>query len=146
MTRSFESNQGLVQSLTLPVGLPISPSARMPSDAIHEFVMADVLRCLIAVSARNAGGTDQGQADGIVGRLVGAVFAIRKDGGSEFVTHVREIDPLVRRDFELFGPRGGSLDGADVPVVSRQFIGGGEGEGGFQIGFSRLPVDDVSEF
>src|SRR5215469_11634164 len=145
MTRGLERNQRLIQSLALPVGLFVSPTARMSGDAIHEFVMADVLSCLIGISARNAGGTDQGKADGIVIRLVGAILAISKDGRPELVAHVSEIDPLVGSDFELLGLCRGSLNSSDVPVVSRQFIRGSEREGRFQIRFFSVPVNDVSE-
>ena len=66
-------------------------------------------------------------------RFVRAVFTVGENGGAEIVPHVREIDPLVRSDFEFLRVSCGTLDGTDVPVIGSHLIGGGEWECCFQI-------------
>src|SRR3954454_9915084 len=105
--------------MCLPIGLRIPPSGGMAGNAIGEFVMAEILRPLVGISAANAGGANQSQADGVIVRLVRSVLAVGQDGGPELSAHISEIDPLVRGNFELLRFRRGALDGADVPIVGR---------------------------
>jgi len=51
---SFEGNQRIVQTLRLPVGLALTPAARVPGNAINKFVMSNILRTLVRVSAVGA--------------------------------------------------------------------------------------------
>src|SRR5207237_7562083 len=108
--------------LSLPVGLPVAPTLGMSGDAKNEFMVAEVLGALIVVSAGCAWCTDQREPDGVIVRFVGPVLAIREDGGAKFAAHVGQIDPLVRRHFELFWLSRGPPDGADVPVIGRHAI------------------------
>ena len=94
----------------------------MSGDAKNEFMVAEVLGALIVVSAGCAWCTDQREPDGVIVRFVGPVLAIREDGGAKFAAHVGQIDPLVRRHFELFWLSRGPPDGADVPVIGRHAI------------------------
>src|ERR1700722_11461590 len=126
-----EGDEGLVEALGLPVGLRLAPIGGVAGDSEDEFVMAKILRGLVGITAASAGGANEGETDGVIVGFVGSVFAIGEDGGTEVAGHVGEIDPLVRWDFEFFGLSGGTLECADVPVISGHFVGGGQRENGF---------------
>jgi hypothetical protein len=122
MLRSFESDQGSIHPLCLPVCLGVTPSVRVRGDAIDKFVMAEVLCRLIGVASLHSGRTDQGQAKGVIVRLVGPVFAVGQHGRAEFTAYIGQVDPLMRRHLELLGLRRGPLNGADVPVVGGHLV------------------------
>src|ERR1700758_435202 len=104
----------------------MAPIGAVSGNSVNEFMVADILRGLIGVAPGDAGSADQREADGVVGRLVRSVFAVAENGGAVLAAHVSEIDPLVRGHFEFFRLGGGALEGADVPVISGDVIGGGK--------------------
>jgi len=58
MTSSGESDEGLVEALALPVGLPMAPIAAVPGNAVNELVMADILRCLASIASSSSRRSD----------------------------------------------------------------------------------------
>src|SRR5437899_3636551 len=122
----------------------------MAGQAVHEFMVAPILRGLVAVllsvTFTEAGSVEKGQAQGAVVRLIRAVLAVRKHSHAVSPTSVGEIEPLVRRNFVLLGVVVAPLNGADIPIVGRLRIRSGQGEGSLEGGLAGLPVDDIAEF
>src|SRR5665213_1191191 len=112
--------------------------------------MTPVLIGLIAVgSGRTVGGgldsgrTEEGEADGVVVRLIRTVLVVGEDGYAEGSALVGEIDPAVRAYFELARRCGGTLEGSEVLVVGCILVRGGEGKRYFEVGGEAAPVDCV---
>src|ERR1700722_7011228 len=101
----------------------------MARQTVYKFVMAPLLRGLVAVIAEVArsgpGCVEQSQAQRVVIGLIGAIFAIGQNSDSVPGAFVGQIKPLVSGDFELSGIIVGATDGADFPVVGGLGIGGG---------------------
>ena len=118
----------------------------MTSQPKKNFVTANVLRSLIRITAARSGRANQSQSQRLVVRFVRGVLAIGQNRRTVSAGFVRQVDPLMRRNFELalFFVR--PLNRADVSIVSRQIIRGGERKRRFQIRFLRFPIDDVAEF
>src|ERR1035441_7665728 len=143
MLRCFEGDERIVQALRLPVGPGVAPAGGVPRDAVDELMVSEVLGALVRIAAPRAGSPNQRQPDGMIVRLVRSILAICQDGGAELAAHVRQVDPLVRRHFELLGLRAGPLDRADVPVVRGHGAGSRQRESRLQIRLSGVPVDYV---
>src|SRR5437667_156498 len=122
MLGALKGNQGLVEAISLPVCLTLSPIASMTRKSKDEFMVAQVLRELIAigtaVSFAHSGRIDKGETQSVVVGLVGGVLAIGEHGHAVCSAFVGEIEPLVRRDFKFFLVVVATLNCADVPVVS----------------------------
>ena len=95
MLCSLERNERIIQALSLPVRGSVPPVGSMTGDTVDEFVMSQVLRTLVGITARGARSADQCQADRVVIRLVGPVLAIGQHRRAELATHVSQVDPLV---------------------------------------------------
>ena len=52
--------------------------------------------------------------------LVGSILAVGEDGGTKLVAHIRQINPLMRRDLEFLGIGGRALDSSYIPVVGSE--------------------------
>src|SRR5258707_7811432 len=146
MFRAFKCNQWLIQTISLPVSSRCAPTIFVTGEPKNDFMTAQILSSLISIPATRSRCADERQPQSSVIRLIRTVFAIGEYRGAVHSGLVRQVDPLMRRDFELplFGVR--SLHRADVPVISGQVVSGGERKGGFQIGFFGLPVNDVAKF
>src|SRR5260370_30918920 len=98
MPIALKSDERLIQALRLPISLLFAPVAPMRGEAIHEFMMTQVLRRLIAVTCTwtEARRAHQRQANRSVVRFVGSVLAIRQHGHAESAALIRQIDPLSR--------------------------------------------------
>jgi hypothetical protein len=142
MTSSGESDEGLVEALALPVGLPMAPIAAVPGNAVNELVMADILRCLVSVASSSS----EREAKGVVGGLVRSILPIGENGGTKLVAHVSDIDPLLRGDLELFRIGRRPPDCSYIPVVGSELIGSGKRKGCLQIRFLGFPIDHIGEF
>src|SRR5207248_5454946 len=105
----------------------------------------DVLRSLIRITAARSGRANQSQSQRLVVRFVRGVLAIGQNRRTVSTAFVCQIDPLMRRDFELTLFLVRPLDRANVPIVSRQIIRGGERKRYLQVRFLRFPIDDVAE-
>src|SRR3989442_15792550 len=143
---TLEGNEGLIKAVRLPVGLFPAPVAGVAGQAVNEFMVAPILRDLVAVvlsvTFTEAGSVEKGQAQGAVVRLIRAVLAVRKHSHAVSATSVGEIEPLVRGNFVLLGVVVASLNRADIPVVGSLRIRSGRGEGSLEGGLAGLPVDD----
>ena len=51
MLRSFESDQRRIQALSLPVGLPVAPTASVSGYAVDKLMVPNVLGALVMISA-----------------------------------------------------------------------------------------------
>ncbi len=129
MFRGFEGNERIAETIGLPVRLRLTPSIRVPGQAEDEFMMTPVLVGLIAVPLRTSirlGARMPGERRR-VSRIVLSLGLSEpflqsvKEGGPKAAALVGEIDPAMRRDFELPLLRIRPLDGAEVPVVSGIF-------------------------
>src|SRR2546430_5294888 len=63
MLGGFEGNQRGVQPLPLPIGLPVAPTPGVAGDAVHKFVVPEVLRALVVISAGRAWSPNEREAD-----------------------------------------------------------------------------------
>ena len=131
--------------MRLPVCLALSPASSVPGDSVNEFVMPDILRALVGITAARARGSNECEPDGVVVRLIGSVLAIGQDGGAELAFHVSQVNPLVRRHFEFLRLGRWTLDRPYIPVVRRHLIRGSKRKCRFQIRFPSIPVDHVRE-
>ena len=126
-----EGAHGVVEAITLPIRSGRSPSTRVADEPKRKFMVAPVLVGLVRVRAAeglHSGGTKQRQADGVVCRLIGAVFAIGENGDSVVPGFVRQVDPAVREHLELPLLRIGPLDRAEILVVGSVGIRGAQGK------------------
>src|SRR5258708_26266112 len=84
MRGGCECDQGLVQPQRLPICLLFTPVARVTGQAISEFMVAPVLRGLVAigpaVAFTQARRVNESEPQSIVIKLVGSLLAIRKNG------------------------------------------------------------------
>ena len=94
MFRGFKGDRRLVQAPCLPVGPGVNAVAGVSGNSVDEFVMAEILGGLVGIAAANARGTQQGQANHVVARFVGAVLAIGQDGGAEGSAVGRSMVPM----------------------------------------------------
>ena len=133
MSGGLESDERIVQALRLPVRLTLPPACSVPSDTVDELVMSDILRALIWITAARSGSADQREPDGVVVRLIRSVFAIGQDCSAKLAAHVGQVNPLVRRHFELLGLCRGPFDRANVPVIRSHLIRSCQRESRFQI-------------
>ena len=117
----------------------------MPRNPENKFVVSQILRALIRITSARSRRTNECQSNGVIIRLVRSVLAIRENCGAEFSGRIGQINPLVRRDFELFRLRGRPLDCADVPVISRPLVRSRKSKRRLQIGFLRVPIDHVGK-
>src|ERR1700732_3987539 len=117
MSRGLKGDKRIIQALALPVSLGMAPVPGVTGDAVNELVMSDILRTLVCITTARARSSDQRQPDGVVVRLVRSVLAIGQNGRAELATHVSQVDPLMRRHFELLWLSTGPLDCANVPVI-----------------------------
>src|SRR2546422_3155101 len=146
MRRTLKSNQRLIESIRLPVGLRLTPITGVARKSEQNFMTANVLSALIRVATARAGRANQRQADRLIVRFIRSILAVGQQSHTIRATLVGEIDPLMRGDLELslFFIR--ALDGPDVPVVSRKIVRRAERKRRFQICFLRLPINHVTEF
>src|ERR1700731_1045924 len=117
MSRSLKGDERIIQALALPVSFGMAPVPGVTGDAVNELVMSDILRTLVRITTARARSSDQRQPDGVVVRLVRSVLAIGQNGRAEFAPRVCQVDPLVRRPFDLLRLSGAPLDRANPPVV-----------------------------
>src|SRR5215471_21590788 len=117
----------------------------MARQSIDEFVVAPILRELVAIgatiTATQAGSVDQCEAQRIVVRFVRSVFAIGEHSHAVGAACIGQIEPLMRSDFELLFIVVTALDCAYIPVVSRLGIFGGQRKSGFESSLFGFPVD-----
>src|SRR6267378_2406204 len=146
MFRAFESDQRLIQTVSLPVGPRFAPIVAVSSQTEQDFVSAQVLSSLIGIGATSSRRAQQRQPQSFVVRFIRGVLTVCEYGYAVGSILIRQIDPLMRGDFELtfFGIR--SLNRADVPVVRGHLVRSGERKRSFQICFFSLPIDHVAEF
>src|SRR5436853_2754139 len=101
MARTLEGDQRLIKALRLPIGLLLTPVARVTSQTIHQFVMTPVLRGLVGVAPSiaftDARCADESQVDGFVVRFIRTVLAIGEDRSAVCSALIGEINPLVGR-------------------------------------------------
>ena len=102
MLGGFEGNQRGVQPLPLPIGLPVAPTPGVAGDAVHKFVVPEVLRALVVISAGRAWSPNEREADSVIIRLIGTVLAVGEDRGPKFAAYVCQVNPLVRGNFKFF--------------------------------------------
>src|SRR5205823_3181787 len=98
---TLKSDQRLIQSISLPVGLRLPPITCMTREPEKNFVATNVLGPLICITAARAGRANQGESQRLVIRFVGRVLTISQNRRAVGAILVREIDPLMRGDFEL---------------------------------------------
>src|ERR1700722_5546016 len=132
MWRCLEGDQWIVQSMSLPIA-PLTPVAAMASNAVDEFVVSEILRALVGITAASAGRPNQSQPDGVVIRLVRSILVVGQNRRAKRATHVGQIDPLVRRNFKFFWLGTRTIDRPDIPVISRHLVRSRQQERGFQI-------------
>src|SRR5207302_10107530 len=127
MCGGLKGDERLIQTVPLPVCLFFTPVARVAGKTIDEFMVSPVLGGLVtvepSVAVSKAGRVDQSQAQRIVVRLVGAIFAIGKNGDAEISALIGKVKPLMRRNFEFLRIVIAALDGPYVPVIGRLRIG-----------------------
>ena len=117
-----------IEPLALPVGLCLAPTLGVARQTVHKVMVPHVLRSLVGVAAAHARGADQRQPKRVIVWLVRAVLVIGKNSRAPLAARVRQIDPLVRRHFELLGLRSVPLHGAYAPVIGGHLIRGGQGK------------------
>ena len=120
-----ECQQRLVQSLRLPRHIALSPVTRVGSQGVENVMAAEVLRRLVLVTTPNARRVQQGQSNGIVVRLVRSELGVVKNGRTKRAARLRQVQPLVLRDFVLLGIVGAALDRAQLKVVGRLRVAAG---------------------
>src|SRR5579884_1857608 len=113
-----EGKQRRIQPVSLPIGVALAPIAFVRGQPKNDFMVADVLRALVLVSAASSRRANQSEANSVIAWLIGAVFLIGQDGFAERAALVGEVDPLVGCHLELAIVFIGALDGPDVPVIS----------------------------
>src|SRR5438270_3530197 len=145
MRRTLKSNQRLIESIRLPVGLRLTPITGVAREPEQNFMTTNVLSALVCITAARSWGADERQSDRLIIRFVRSIFAISQNRHAIRAALVGEIDPLMRGDLELSLLFIWTLDGPNVPVVSRQIGRGAERKCRFQICFLCLPLDHVTE-
>src|SRR5437660_12251667 len=98
MLGGFEGNQRGVQPLPLPIGLPVAPTPGVAGDAVHKFVVPEVLRAVVVISAGRAWSSNEREADSVSIRLIGTVLAVGEDRCLIFAAYVCHVKPRVRRN------------------------------------------------
>src|ERR1700691_728600 len=88
----LKRDQRIVQPLRLPVGLALAPADSVPGDSVNEFVVPDILRALVGITAARARSSNQREPDSIVTRLVRSILAIGQDGGAELAFHISQVN------------------------------------------------------
>ena len=68
--RTLKRSQRLVQTVSLPIGLRLSPIVRVSGEAKDYFVTTDVLRSLVSITAARSGCANQRQTNRLVIQLV----------------------------------------------------------------------------
>src|SRR5689334_7064255 len=146
MARTLESNQRLIEPITLPVSSIFAPIARMARQPENDFMTPDVLGSLVGVCTSSSRSAYERQTDCLIVGFVRAVLTIRQDGGAKGPVLIRKIDPLVRAYLKLPLRCCWSLNSSHIPVVSCQLVRGRKWKGNFQICLLRFPVDDITKF
>src|ERR1700738_4840493 len=119
MLRPGEGDEGRIEAICLPIGVIVAPTISMSGETEKNVVPAYVLCSLIRITATSSRRAYQSQPQSLVVGFVGTILAVGKYSYTVGPVLIRQIDPLMRGDFELtlLGIR--SLHCADVPVVSR---------------------------
>src|SRR5580658_5599976 len=118
MAGCLKSDQWIVHALRLPVSLRLTPITCVANNPINKFVMSDVLRALVGIAAARPRCADKGEPDGVIVRLVRPILAVSQNCCAKLAGRVRQVDPLVRGNLELFRLGGWPLDGANIPVIA----------------------------
>src|SRR5690348_17100021 len=149
MRVALKRDERIVEVVCLPRSVGILPAACVAGESVNKFVMAEVLRSLIAILLiirADAGRIKQRKPKRVVTGLVGAGLRAGENGDAEVAGFVGEVEPAMRSHLESFFVVGGTFDCAGAPIVSGVFVGSSERERGFQRGFASFPVDGVREF
>src|SRR5439155_13298829 len=101
MRRALKSNQRLIESIRLPVGLRLTPIACVTRESEQNFMAANVLSALICITTARSRCAEKRQADRLIIRFIRSIFAIGQNRHAVRATLVGEIDPLMRGDLEL---------------------------------------------
>src|ERR1700730_14092962 len=122
MFRAGEGDEGLIEAICLPIGVIVAPTISMSGETEQNVVPAYVLCSLIRVTATSSRRAYQSQPQSLVIGFVGTVLAVGEYGYTVGPVLIRQINPLMRGDFELtlLGIR--SLHRAEVPVVGRHLV------------------------
>src|SRR5258708_40150198 len=129
MFRGLKGNQGIVESIRLPICLGLLPASTVAHQPKHKFVVTPILICLVSVCLRasvgwrlHPGRSHQRQSKGVLIWLIGTVFAVCENSCPEATCLVGKIDPAMRGYLELTLLSIGSLNRANLPIVSSVLI------------------------
>src|SRR5277367_5282595 len=118
MFGAFKGDERLIQANSLPIRfsfLPISGVTRKP---VFELMMSPILCCLIAVGRAcraDAWSAQKSQAQGVVIGFVGTVLVVGEHCHAVSSALIGQIEPLMRRHFELPFVVVAAFDLANVP-------------------------------
>src|SRR5688572_13900133 len=121
MLRALKSDQRLIETLRLPIGLLSTPVTPMCRKTVNKLMPPPILRRLIGITCAwcNSWGAKQRQTKCLVVRLVRTVLGIRKYSDAKRSASICQIEPLMRRHFKFPLVIVTTLYAADVQIVSR---------------------------
>src|SRR5579872_7005776 len=149
MLCALECNERSVKTIRLPGSIAIAPATSMARKTVHKFMVAKILRVLIAIGlarVADSRSVKKRETQSIVAGPVRASLGAGKNCDAETAALIGEVEPAMRRHLEHFFVVRRALDGSSAPIVSRGLIRSGEGESGFQGGFASVPVNRICEF
>src|SRR6266853_4557461 len=101
MFRAGKRNQRLIQPISLPVSFGFAPTLFVTREAKQYFMTANILSSLIGITTTRSWCAHERQPQSLVIRLIRTVLTVRKYRGAVRAGLVRQVDPLMRGDFEL---------------------------------------------
>src|SRR5438270_13225459 len=108
MFGGLESGHWIIQSIGLPIGLSLLPTAAMASKSKDELMVTPVLVRLIRIRLRptiwrrlHAWRSNECQANGVVARLVGSILTIGEKRDAKAARFIGNINPSVRCNLKL---------------------------------------------
>src|SRR6185312_8803050 len=93
---TLECDHRSLQTIGLPSRIAITPAASMARKAVEKFVVAKILRALVAIGLAciaDSRSVKEREAQRIVARPIGAGLRAGENCDAEFAALIREIEP-----------------------------------------------------